>query len=135
MITLMEIPASWIFRWLDLAIKQHLDKLIEAGFFYIGNGDGRNFVDDICWIRDVKITANIATNIKPPSNFLKAAAVEHHVTLRVSDNARLCKICIQEEMEVLFLPCRRSGACVKCVSPLSLCDVCQRPVSIAITHF
>ncbi|XP_049815733.1 uncharacterized protein LOC126262868 [Schistocerca nitens] len=121
------------FKGLSLAIKQHPEKLSEAGFFYAINGDetaclhcggglkywddtdklwveyvvwltkclfvllarGRDFVDNICQRRDAEVTAKVADNVKPPSNFQKTAT-EHLVTMRASDNAHMCETCFQD---------------------------------------
>ncbi|XP_075226324.1 death-associated inhibitor of apoptosis 1-like isoform X2 [Lycorma delicatula] len=52
-----------------------------------------------------------------------------------SSDSRLCKICFQEEMGVLFLPCGHIVACPKCALSLTTCAVCRKPFSATIRAF
>lgn len=52
-----------------------------------------------------------------------------------SGDSRLCKICFQEEMGVLFLPCGHIVACPKCALSLTTCAVCRKPFSATIRAF
>ncbi|XP_049810845.1 death-associated inhibitor of apoptosis 1-like [Schistocerca nitens] len=111
---------------------------------------GKDFVDNICQNKDAIITAKEATNIKLPPNLQEAVKVvnpeaasaassEQHLpvlnTEREIDDPRICKICFQEEMGVLFLPCGHIVACVKCAPSLSSCAVCRKPVSATVRAF
>lgn len=50
-------------------------------------------------------------------------------------DSRLCKICFQEEMGVLFLPCGHIVACPKCALSLTTCAVCRKPFTATIRAF
>ena len=48
------------------------------------------------------------------------------------DDARLCKICYDKEMNCVFVPCGHVVACVKCAQEISVCALCQEFISIAM---
>ncbi|XP_033210530.1 baculoviral IAP repeat-containing protein 3-like isoform X1 [Belonocnema kinseyi] len=54
--------------------------------------------------------------------------------LRV-DDARMCKICYNEELGVVFLPCGHVVACVKCAPGMTTCAVCREPVTMTVRAF
>ncbi|XP_063981785.1 death-associated inhibitor of apoptosis 1-like [Diachasmimorpha longicaudata] len=49
-----------------------------------------------------------------------------------ADDARMCKICYNEELGVVFLPCRHMVACVKCAPGMTSCAVCREPVTMTV---
>ncbi|XP_012276927.1 death-associated inhibitor of apoptosis 1 isoform X2 [Orussus abietinus] len=51
------------------------------------------------------------------------------------DDARICKICYNEELGVVFLPCGHMVACVKCAPGMTTCAVCREPVSMTVRAF
>ena len=57
-----------------------------------------------------------------------------HEVLRV-DDARMCKICYNEELGVVFLPCGHMVACVKCAPGMTTCAVCREPVTMTVRAF
>ncbi|XP_047355433.1 baculoviral IAP repeat-containing protein 8-like isoform X1 [Vespa velutina] len=48
------------------------------------------------------------------------------------DDARLCKICYDAELGVVFLPCRHMVTCVKCAPAMTTCAVCRQPVTLTL---
>ncbi|KAF0723959.1 death-associated inhibitor of apoptosis 1-like [Aphis craccivora] len=42
--------------------------------------------------------------------------------------AKLCKVCLKEEMSAVFLPCRHVYTCVKCAEEMSECLFCREHV-------
>lgn len=52
-----------------------------------------------------------------------------------SDDARVCKICYNEELGVVFLPCGHIVACVKCAPGMMTCAVCREPVTMTVRAF
>lgn len=44
-----------------------------------------------------------------------------------TDDKRLCKICYENEMGVVFLPCGHIVACVDCALSVADCPVCRQP--------
>lgn len=51
------------------------------------------------------------------------------------DDARMCKICYNGELGVLFLPCGHIVACVKCAPGMTTCAVCREPVTMSVRAF
>lgn len=43
------------------------------------------------------------------------------------ESTTLCKLCLTEEMGVVFFPCRHINTCVGCVSKVDKCPVCSEP--------
>ena len=54
---------------------------------------------------------------------------------RSIDDARVCKICYNEELGVVFLPCGHMVACVKCAPGMTTCAVCREPVAMTVRAF
>ncbi|KAI5726807.1 putative inhibitor of apoptosis isoform X1 [Diaphorina citri] len=52
-----------------------------------------------------------------------------------NSDGRLCKICYQREMGVVFLPCGHIVACVICASTLSTCAVCRQRFTATVRAF
>lgn len=51
------------------------------------------------------------------------------------DDARMCKICYNGELGVVFLPCGHIVACVKCAPGMTTCAVCREPVTMTVRAF
>lgn len=51
------------------------------------------------------------------------------------DDARVCKICYNDELGVVFLPCGHMVACVKCAPGMTSCAVCREPVTMTVRAF
>ncbi|XP_076750908.1 baculoviral IAP repeat-containing protein 8 [Xylocopa sonorina] len=51
------------------------------------------------------------------------------------DDARLCKICYNGELGVVFLPCGHMVACVKCAPGMTSCAICREPVTMTVRAF
>lgn len=51
------------------------------------------------------------------------------------DDTRMCKICYNGELGVVFLPCGHIVACVKCACGMTTCAVCREPVTLTARAF
>ena len=51
------------------------------------------------------------------------------------DDARVCKICYNNELGVVFLPCGHMVACVKCAPGMTSCAVCRKAVTATVRAF
>ncbi|XP_034232548.1 inhibitor of apoptosis protein-like [Thrips palmi] len=51
------------------------------------------------------------------------------------DDARACKICLTEEIGVVFLPCGHLVSCVRCAASLTTCAVCREPVVATVRAY
>lgn len=54
--------------------------------------------------------------------------------LRLKDQ-RLCKVCLDAEVGVVFLPCGHLVACPACASALSDCPVCRASIRGTVRTF
>ncbi|XP_034949212.1 death-associated inhibitor of apoptosis 1 [Chelonus insularis] len=76
----------------------------------------------------------------PPSVEIESVATEAKREINVkatpkkasSDDGRMCKICYNEELGVVFLPCRHMVACTKCAPSMTTCAVCREPVTMTV---
>ena len=51
-------------------------------------------------------------------------------------DSRLCKVCMDEDACIVFIPCGHLMSCVNCSSSLKNCGICRRPVKSSIkTYF
>ncbi|XP_014217110.1 baculoviral IAP repeat-containing protein 3 isoform X2 [Copidosoma floridanum] len=51
------------------------------------------------------------------------------------DDARACKICYNEELGIVFLPCGHIVACIKCAPDMTTCAVCRKKVDMIVRAF
>ena len=49
--------------------------------------------------------------------------------------ARTCKICMDNEVEVVLLPCGHSVSCVNCADKLKICPVCRKFIKRIVRTF
>jgi len=55
--------------------------------------------------------------------------VEHlKKTIRESDRKRECKICLDKESDVVFLPCSHITCCFVCSLQIPTCPICRQPI-------
>ncbi|XP_059489798.1 death-associated inhibitor of apoptosis 2-like [Neocloeon triangulifer] len=53
-----------------------------------------------------------------------------------ASEAHLCKVCLDEDVGVVFLPCGHLVSCVQCAPNLSLCPVCRKEIQASVrTYF
>lgn len=71
---------------------------------------------------------------KKLSPFLKLKKKSCLILADSSDQYR-CKICFEEKLDVLFIPCNHIITCSKCSSKLSQCPVCREDIVGSITVY
>lgn len=54
---------------------------------------------------------------------------------RILKEARLCKICMDAEVGIVFLPCGHLTACVNCAPNLEHCPVCRSAIKATVRTF
>lgn len=107
---------------------------------------GKEFVDKVCGEKEALVAAKEAKNIQVHADLKNSLQIHDESTSsfklirkeatgRDVDDARLCKICFQEELGVVFLPCGHIVACVKCAPSLDTCAVCRKPFSATVRAF
>lgn len=57
------------------------------------------------------------------------------VNNKPEDDGRVCKICYNGELGVVFLPCGHMFACVCCAPDMTTCAVCREPVIMTVRAF
>jgi Zinc finger, C3HC4 type (RING finger) len=49
--------------------------------------------------------------------------------------ALLCKICFDQQMSMVFLPCGHSLSCPSCATALSSCPLCRKEIQATVRAF
>ncbi|XP_058810808.1 baculoviral IAP repeat-containing protein 8-like isoform X2 [Phymastichus coffea] len=53
----------------------------------------------------------------------------------VDSDARLCKICYNEELGILFVPCGHIVTCVKCAPGMTTCALCRKKIDLTVRAY
>ena len=82
----------------------------------------------------------IVSNTEPIKRSLESKSAENPSDIKMqntkpTDDARMCKICYNGELGVVFLPCGHIVACVKCAPGMMICAVCRGPVTMTVRAF
>lgn len=79
---------------------------------------------------------------KPTNTDVKAEGGEVEKTSRVLEEenrqlkeATLCKICMDKEVGIVFLPCGHLATCVNCAPNLQYCPVCRSAIKATVRTF
>ncbi|XP_044575990.1 baculoviral IAP repeat-containing protein 7-B-like isoform X2 [Cotesia glomerata] len=81
------------------------------------------------YIEKLKPPASIE---KPEEEPEKKPEAEVKPVNKNADDARMCKICYNDVLGVVFLPCRHMVACTRCAASMTSCPVCREPVSMTV---
>ncbi|GBP93623.1 Death-associated inhibitor of apoptosis 2 [Eumeta japonica] len=68
----------------------------------------------------------------PPPNITSVSLEEENRQLK---EARLCKVCMDSEVSVVFLPCGHLVSCAKCGASLAACPLCRAPVRALVRAY
>ncbi|KYN26823.1 Apoptosis 1 inhibitor [Trachymyrmex cornetzi] len=49
-----------------------------------------------------------------------------------NNDATLCKICFNRELQIAFIPCGHLLACAECASNMKTCGICRKDIDIAV---
>ncbi|NWH81075.1 BIR7B protein, partial [Piaya cayana] len=139
----------------------HPEQLARAGFFYTGQGDlvrcfhcdgrirnwllgddpwrehakwypecefllrskGRGFVSHV----QESIASTSLTPVKPQ--------MDTEEQLRRLQEERTCKVCMDRDVSVVFVPCGHLVACAECASNLSSCPICRAVIRGCVKTF
>ncbi|AQQ79947.1 putative inhibitor of apoptosis [Leptopilina boulardi filamentous virus] len=97
--------------------------------------------DYINRIQDLKINnlnsclENVSLDVDNKKNDINSITTVIDNNIVTNDDGRICKICYNEEIGVVFLPCGHIVACIKCAPGMMNCPVCRKPVSMNIRTF
>jgi baculoviral IAP repeat-containing protein 2/3 len=75
--------------------------------------------------------------LKPPHSGgkLTTTAPTKNLIPAGSKDARLCKICLDREIAVVFLECAHVVSCEECASKLFECPICRAPIRAKVRAF
>lgn len=112
--------------------------ILTKGAKFIENVRGQNNKAFVATARELQIPSAF----KDKLDIRDSVAVPSTSSLYISpparqsvDDGRMCKICFQEDLGVVFLPCGHVVACVKCASSLNTCAVCRQSFTATIRIF
>ncbi|NXD41220.1 BIR7B protein, partial [Copsychus sechellarum] len=140
----------------------HPEQLARAGFFYTGQGDvvrcfycdggvrSWSFGDDP-WREHAKwypecefllhsrgrefissVQATFSTTLLAPVNGSQLSTEEE---LRRLQKERMCKVCMDKDVSVVFVPCGHLVACAECALNLRLCPICRAVIQGSVRAF
>ncbi|NWR44360.1 BIR7B protein, partial [Regulus satrapa] len=137
----------------------HPEQLARAGFFYTGQGDvvrcfycdggmrSWSFGDDpwrehAKWYPDCEfllhskgrefvssVQATFSTTLLAPSQ------LSTEEQLRRLQEERMCKVCMDKDVSVVFVPCGHLVACRECALNLRLCPICRAVIRGSVRAF
>ncbi|GLH01933.1 Apoptosis 1 inhibitor [Gryllus bimaculatus] len=119
---------------------------------YVVLNKGKEFVASVAGEEGSRPTSKEVKNFRVPAELKESVQIREPVEPSTSssesepiastssgsqggDDVRLCKICYQEDLGVVFLPCGHLVACVKCAPSLTTCAVCRQPFTATVRAF
>ncbi|XP_060822999.1 baculoviral IAP repeat-containing protein 7 isoform X2 [Bombus pascuorum] len=88
----------------------------------------------VCSIEDGNsVIFNDKSNTDKKTNFKESTALEEEN--RKLKEARLCKICMDREIAIVFLPCGHLATCVYCAPSLTYCLMCRQEIKATVRTF
>lgn len=55
--------------------------------------------------------------------------------IRRLKEARLCKVCLDEEVSIAYIPCGHIVTCVQCAAALEHCPLCRKSIKGTVRIF
>ncbi|KAJ8665671.1 hypothetical protein QAD02_007333 [Eretmocerus hayati] len=115
----------------DIPWNQHAKWFPGCLFFHLSRE--RAFIDDFsgALFPSSSTRRKLSPIIKKLRNFTPLPQEDNgklnHLPLtnKIIENSRLCRICFDEEIGVVFLPCGHLITCIKCAPNLKVCPFCQ----------
>lgn len=65
----------------------------------------------------------------------KPSTIKPNCDKPVDKDARMCKICYNSELRMVFMPCGHLIACAECAKAMKICAVCRQPVKASVQAF
>ncbi|XP_017784576.1 PREDICTED: baculoviral IAP repeat-containing protein 7-B-like [Nicrophorus vespilloides] len=72
---------------------------------------------------------------RPPDEAAKEPKISLEEENRLLKEARLCKICMDCEVGIVFLPCAHLATCINCAPNLGDCPVCRSAIKATVRTF
>lgn len=115
---------------LDEEAEQDIEPDCSIGFPEISN-NGHSILPDV--LRNDKSSSNVDRAEGSSTKEVKKVSLEEEN--RILKEARLCKICMDSEVGVVFLPCGHFATCVNCAPNLQDCPVCRSTIKATVRTF
>src|SRR5277367_248812 len=103
-------------------------KLAESGFYYTGVSDFIQCFYNGCGLRNLDPTDNVwqlHASLYPTCEFYNFKPKQSNTMLHES---QCCKICLDMEREITFLPCAHLITCIACAYTLTFCPICRKDI-------
>lgn len=88
---------------------------------------------------DNEVPTKDDSNVKEKSAAASSSTTSVKLSLeeenRILKEARLCKICMDSEVGIVFLPCGHLATCVQCAPNLQACPVCRSSIRATVRTF
>ncbi|NXH50956.1 BIR7B protein, partial [Dicaeum eximium] len=137
----------------------HPEQLARAGFFYTGQGDvvrcfycdggvrSWSFGDDpwrehakwypecefLLHSRGREFVSRVQTSFS--TTLLAPSQLSTEEQLRRLQEQRMCKVCMDKDVSVVFVPCGHLVACEECALNLRLCPICRAGIQGSVRAF
>ena len=94
--------------------------------------------------RNLKVSQSFYEAIKQENEILRQKLKENEKSLKENaelkqklkeSESRICKICMEEEVQITFLPCGHLMSCVNCAPALKNCPICRRPIKGSVRTY
>ncbi|NXB54324.1 BIR7B protein, partial [Leucopsar rothschildi] len=135
----------------------HPEQLARAGFFYTGQGDmvrcfycdggvrSWSFGDDpwrehAKWYPECEFLLHsrgreFVSNVQATFSTTLLAPLSTEEQLRRLQQERMCKVCMDKDVSVVFVPCGHLVACAECALNLRLCPICRAAIQGSVRAF
>ena len=90
------------------------------------NNHKKKDVDELCEGSTTSLTQKVIQFFSKQSKDKNEDAQKESLVL--SNNERNCKVCMMNEITILFTPCGHLVACKECASSLFQCPICRNKI-------
>ncbi|XP_026749079.1 inhibitor of apoptosis protein isoform X2 [Galleria mellonella] len=105
----------------DIPWEQHAKWFSRCYFVYLVKG--REYVQKV--LNSTQNNVSQTTQEKPETKTIPAAPTSSNSNIELEDTRKLCKVCYEDECNVVIVPCGHVCACAKCVLSTDRCPICR----------
>lgn len=116
------------FKDWPISMSQKPNDLAKAGYFYTGRGDIIKCFHCGTLLRNLLPTDNVMQLHKSLFENCEFLQMYSDGDEEEKENS-LCKICMTNELSILFLPCKHLVCCKNCSVTLNHCCICRRVIT------
>ena len=94
--------------------------------------------------RNLKVSQSFYEAIRQENEILRQKLKENEKSMKENaelkqklkeSESRICKICMEEEVQITFLPCGHLMSCVNCAPALKNCPICRRSIKGSVRTY